>query len=241
MVSAARDILPKPTSANGSPLPFSPLPGPPPPVPKKRGRPSKADVELRQQEAIARGEVLPPSATTGTRTLTPKPPFKQATRDEPSRGLTVLAPMTGTGPSTDHSMGAHYQTEPSMVDSPGRKKRQRAPVKPKVSKISEILDNEATQAQAAMSHSGQSSFPSMNPQTTQSQVQEPQFSPRYSPPREPPQSGPPKETEQGAVPQAIHIAPAAQPVQPTQPAQTAQEESRPEVATATEPQTETKT
>lgn len=209
-------------------------------MPKKRGRPSKADVELRQQEAIARGEVLPPSATTGTRTLTPKPPFKQVARDEPSRSLTVLAPMTAAGPSTEHSMGGQYQTEPSMVDSPGKKKRQRATVKPKVSKISEILDNDATQAQAAMSHSGQSSFPSMNPQTVHSQVQEPQFSPHFSPPREL-QSGPPRETEQGIVSQAIQVAPVAQPIQTTQPTQNPQEEPRPEAATPTEPQTETTT
>jgi hypothetical protein len=49
-------------SRPSTPLVRSPLP------PKKRGRPSKAEVETRQAEAIARGEVL----------SSPKPPAKRA-------------------------------------------------------------------------------------------------------------------------------------------------------------------
>jgi hypothetical protein len=50
------------TSRPSTPLPNSPLP------PKKRGRPSKADIETRQAEALARGEELP----------SPKPSAKRA-------------------------------------------------------------------------------------------------------------------------------------------------------------------
>ncbi|CAG8956737.1 hypothetical protein HYFRA_00012281 [Hymenoscyphus fraxineus] len=234
IMSTTRDILPKPTSANGSPLhAFSPGPGPGPAsaVPKKRGRPSKADVELRQQEAIARGDILQTSAAPGTRTLTPKPPFKPTMRDEP-RGLTVLAPMTGPGPPIDQSMGGQFHTERSMLDSAGKKKRPRAPIKPKVSKINEILDNEATQTQAAASRAGQSTFPSMISHTTQGHMQEPQYSPKFLPPGEM-LSAPPQES-QGGVPQSDQAAQIPQIVQ------AAQEEARPEVANPTEPPTEAK-
>ncbi|TAQ90549.1 hypothetical protein B7494_g1103 [Chlorociboria aeruginascens] len=61
LVAIARNIQPRPAS-NGSPIAFSPS------LPvgvqaKKRGRPSKADLQARQAEAIARGEVLPPPRT----------------------------------------------------------------------------------------------------------------------------------------------------------------------------------
>ncbi|CAD6442889.1 57a2640c-1249-43d6-a55e-6bede3abbe9e [Sclerotinia trifoliorum] len=55
VVSAQRNIQPKPV-ANGSPISFaSPFVGQ---GPKKRGRPSKKDLKLRQAEEIARGEIL---------------------------------------------------------------------------------------------------------------------------------------------------------------------------------------
>ncbi|CZT08140.1 uncharacterized protein RAG0_13321 [Rhynchosporium agropyri] len=55
-ITTARDIRPKPSNT-GSPLSqptFST------PEPKKRGRPSKKDAERKQQEMIARGDILPP-------------------------------------------------------------------------------------------------------------------------------------------------------------------------------------
>ncbi|ESZ98070.1 hypothetical protein SBOR_1601 [Sclerotinia borealis F-4128] len=55
IVSAQRNIQPKP-AANGSPISFaSPFTGQ---APKKRGRPSKNDLKIRQAEEIARGEIL---------------------------------------------------------------------------------------------------------------------------------------------------------------------------------------
>ncbi|KAI9645962.1 hypothetical protein NHQ30_005399 [Ciborinia camelliae] len=55
IVSAQRNIQPKPAS-NGSPISFaSPWTSQ---VPKKRGRPSKNDLKIRQAEEIARGEIL---------------------------------------------------------------------------------------------------------------------------------------------------------------------------------------
>ncbi|KAI9749984.1 MAG: hypothetical protein M4579_006655 [Chaenotheca gracillima] len=74
--SGARNLQPRPpgmlgSSLNGhdqqrSPFQFSPEEDPSQPPKKKRGRPSKADLEARAAAAAARGETLPPkpSATT---------------------------------------------------------------------------------------------------------------------------------------------------------------------------------
>ncbi|KAH6681706.1 hypothetical protein B0J14DRAFT_221377 [Halenospora varia] len=148
-IPSARALQPKPTSANGSPLPFTSIPGPPAPQPKKRGRPSKADVEQRQQEAIARGEVLPPP-----KTLTPKGPKQPGMEEQSGSGFAAIAPMAITGPSGDPSMGGQYQTSPAMGDIPGKKKRARAtPRQPKVPK-----------------NPGESTFPAVNPQSILSQA-----------------------------------------------------------------------
>lgn len=58
--SIQRNIQPKP-AANGSSNPFSPqFSGQ---IPKKRGRPSKTDLKIRQAEEIARGERIDSLAT----------------------------------------------------------------------------------------------------------------------------------------------------------------------------------
>ncbi|KAI6715746.1 hypothetical protein PZA11_002458 [Diplocarpon coronariae] len=57
-ISATRDIRPKPPTSNGSPLSMTSFPTS---EPKKRGRPSKKDVERKQAEAIARGDIIPPA------------------------------------------------------------------------------------------------------------------------------------------------------------------------------------
>ncbi|KAG9232518.1 hypothetical protein BJ875DRAFT_485986 [Amylocarpus encephaloides] len=176
--SSTRDIRPKPTSANGSPLPFNTLPGPPPPQPKKRGRPSKADVELRQQEAIARGEVLPPP-----RVITPKV-LKQAQpqSQEASRsGFAMIAPMAPAKPTMGSGMGGGpFQSTPlEPEDSPGKKKRARQPPKPKGARISDILGSESDEAQKGSMRAGESSFPPLNPQIGSIQHgHEPQIPPR---------------------------------------------------------------
>jgi hypothetical protein len=161
MSASARDIRPKPTSANGSPLPFSsaPLPTATQP-PKKRGRPSKADVEQRQAEAIARGEVLQPS-----RTMTPKTLKPNTMRDEPGRmGFTVIAPMAPIVPSNDPTMpGSPYQSDPSSAaaaEAAEKKKRARPPAtaRPKGSRISDLLESETDETQLGPKHSGSSTF-----------------------------------------------------------------------------------
>jgi hypothetical protein len=140
-VTSARDIRPKPTSSNGSPHPFSSLPGQSAVPTKKRGRPSKADVEERQREAILRGEVLPPP-----KAITPKG-GKQAVTGEPSSaGYAAIAPM-GSAPAPELSGGVQCgpieaaSAPATMVpagDSPGKKKRARAaPRQPKVGKLQE--------------------------------------------------------------------------------------------------------
>jgi hypothetical protein len=149
--TSARDIRPKPTSANGSPLPFTSATLPSAPQPKKRGRPSKADVELRQQEAIARGEVLPPP-----RTLTPKTLKPNTMRDEPIRiAFTSIAPMGHQGhviSSNEPTVTGHpYQGDPSASaatpDSLEKKKRVRPSARPKGSRISDLLESETDEAQ----------------------------------------------------------------------------------------------
>jgi hypothetical protein len=179
---SARDIRPKPTSANGSPLPFASVPIPPAPAPKKRGRPSKADVELRQQEAIARGEVLPPS-----RTLTPKTLKPSTMREEPPRtSFTMIAPMAPAIASNEPTMtgGSPYQSDPSVaaMDAAEKKKRVRpvASARPKGSRISDLLESETDEVQKGPKHPGGSTFPAAAspPITHMQQTQEQQSPPQ---------------------------------------------------------------
>lgn len=122
-------IQPKPSS-NGSPLSFSSAPTTQ--LPKKRGRPSKADVEARNAAMIARGEVIKP------RTPAPREPVgvDPATESGVSSGgfgsLVPIAPMLQPAPTFEPSMstGASYQSGPPEddtieADAPSRKKRGR--------------------------------------------------------------------------------------------------------------------
>ncbi|RDL39327.1 uncharacterized protein BP5553_03667 [Venustampulla echinocandica] len=182
-LSSARDIRPKPPSSNGSPLPLTSLVGPPAPQPKKRGRPSKADVELRQQEAIARGEVLPPS-----KILTPKAPKQVVGQQSSTAGFTVIAPMTTAGPPTDPSAAGQYQGETIMGDS-GKKKR-------------------APRQSKGLKNPGEATFAAVNPQPSQTpQVKEPDLESAQLPaprlPSEPSQPVPPKEEEEKAPAQPV--------------------------------------
>jgi hypothetical protein len=73
--SLARDLLPKPTTS--SPAPISQ---------RKRGRPSKADVECKQREAIERGDIIP----TAPVFTSPSPPISK-------KDLYLLADATKSG------------------------------------------------------------------------------------------------------------------------------------------------
>lgn len=174
-LTSARDIRPKPTSSNGSPHPFSSFSGQSAVPTKKRGRPSKADVEERQREAILRGEVLPPP-----KTMAPKG-GKQAVTGEPSSaGYAAIAPM---GSAPEMSGGIQYQSGPieaapvsaptpaAMVptgDSPGKKKRARAtPRQPKVGILQEWERKKTNSVK--VSKPGESSFSITTPQPVQPQ------------------------------------------------------------------------
>jgi hypothetical protein len=119
----ARDILPKPPSNHGSPSGFNPSRATT--APKKRGRPSKADVEQRQAEAIARGEVIPP------KTLTPKP--EKQGGGESVGGFPTIAPRISPGPAPERPPQASFESRPygsPVEDSPAKKKRARPGSRP---------------------------------------------------------------------------------------------------------------
>lgn len=113
-IGLTRSIQPKPSS-NGSPQSFSPLVAGQ--QPKKRGRPSKADVEARNAEAIARGEVIPPPRTPGARNsqmiqFDPRSPTQRDLAPSP-RILAPSAPIggeasTGYFPTTTAGQVAAY-------------------------------------------------------------------------------------------------------------------------------------
>lgn len=113
IVSAQRNIQPKPT-ANGSPISFaSPFVGQ---APKKRGRPSKNDLKIRQAEELARGEILGQLETSKNSINSPI-----ASGGDVSLGNILSAPTAilsqDSEPSSIISLGD--QTDP------GRKKRAR--------------------------------------------------------------------------------------------------------------------
>ncbi|KAH9216578.1 hypothetical protein DL95DRAFT_118718 [Leptodontidium sp. 2 PMI_412] len=120
-VIIARDIRPKPS--NGSPL--SMTPSFPTPEPKKRGRPSKKDVERKQQEAIARGDILPPAPSMTTYQV----PGEDVSGSSYATILPAVAPALHYAPSP----GIPIERDiPESAGSPGKKRRPKAA--PKASK-----------------------------------------------------------------------------------------------------------
>lgn len=105
-ITAARNIQPKP-AANGSP--FSSGQALSTSVPKKRGRPSKADIEARQAEAAARGEILPvpapktPSSAKGSR--------KSLGAGGTGSGAAAVAPMVASGPASEPIAKGSFEVE----------------------------------------------------------------------------------------------------------------------------------
>jgi len=208
-VPPARDIRPKPTSSNGSPHPFSALPGQPPAPAKKRGRPSKADVEERNREAIARGEVLPPP-----KAMTPKGGKQPVTGEPSSAGYAAIAPMVTAPP--EQSGGVQYQAGPIEAgmtttaaptapgDSPGKRKRARpAPRQPKVGNLYE-WEEQKTNELLKVPKPGEGSFSIAPPQMTQPQAME---APQLQTPNTP--------SPAFAQPRPAEAVPISQLVQPT--------------------------
>lgn len=122
--SLARELAPKPS--NGSPGPTGSMTGK---TPKKRGRPSKADVERNKAEAIAKGVIMAPMTTIPTGS--PKLPVEEASGYAP---IAPNPPMPMTGTFYDPTLKTSSETDAAEMhpgDSPGKKKR-KPPVKPKV-------------------------------------------------------------------------------------------------------------
>ncbi|KAH7418502.1 hypothetical protein BKA64DRAFT_200807 [Cadophora sp. MPI-SDFR-AT-0126] len=112
-VSTARDIRPKPS--NGSPLSMTSFPTQ---EPKKRGRPSKKDVERKQQEAIARGDILPPVSSMG---------YQMQGEEVSVSGYAPILPAVTPTLQYAPSPGIPIEREiPESAGSPGKKRRPKA-------------------------------------------------------------------------------------------------------------------
>lgn len=108
-----RSIQPKP-AANGSPISFaSPFQGQ---TPKKRGRPSKNDLRIRQAEEVARGEILGSLETSKGSTSSPIP----------SSGDLSMATLLSV--STNATMGQESESSPiaSFIDQADSSEKKRS-------------------------------------------------------------------------------------------------------------------
>jgi hypothetical protein len=129
--SGTREIAPKPS--NGSPGPVGSMTGK---IPKKRGRPSKADVERNKQEAIAKGVIMAPIITLSTGS--PQRPPDDTSGYAPI-APTPLTSTTGTFyDPTVRSTSEPESQESQPGDAAGKKKR-RPPIKQKVGSPVDVL------------------------------------------------------------------------------------------------------
>jgi hypothetical protein len=130
----SRDLLPKPviSSSRQMPTPTSP----PETRQKKRGRPSKTDVERKQREAIERGDVIPPISV-------PSPPAGlQGQDDRPGVTPVMILPAPSArnpqhfvtpGYVLSPEMGVEHGPNPTMggdAESSGKKRKPRPPPNP---------------------------------------------------------------------------------------------------------------
>jgi hypothetical protein len=135
----ARDILPKPSNGSGSPLTMT-TPSPATSNQKKRGRPSKADVERKQREAIERGDIIPPAPAAAS------PAGLQGQEEVRLGGFAPImiapapAPVPARSPQAAMTPGHVLSPQMSMEQVPpvtmstdtAKKRRARPPPKPKV-------------------------------------------------------------------------------------------------------------
>lgn len=125
-------ILPKPS--NGSPG-FNPSQSTI--QPKKRGRPSKADVEQRQAAAIARGDIIAPP-----KPATPMPEALPAGESASTPIYAAIAPMLSPRPPASPMTPTTFVNP--EADSAGKKKRAKPPPKaPKVYYVKQMSINMA--------------------------------------------------------------------------------------------------
>lgn len=141
-VPAAREIRPK-ASNGGSPNPASSMPTT---QAKKRGRPSKADAERKQLEAIQRGEVIPPAHITpkagqqlGEGVMSTYMPIAPT----PTPTATPLTPQPITHEQSPRGLTEKEVAETAIGDSPGKKKS-RSRAAPKAPKQTPPKPGEST-------------------------------------------------------------------------------------------------
>ena len=187
--STQRVIQPKPSSNGQSPPLFaSPLPG----QPKKRGRPSKAEVEARNADLVARGHVLPPPKTTTPRSkppeLAPREAESMAQREAaffPVRPTLppIIGPRAAEGQAPES--GITFDNRPVQAasvdseasDQSSKKKRRSAPKQaPKDAK-----PREASPATIAAAQPQFNSFETGSPAAAQVQVLAPRPADRADP------------------------------------------------------------
>lgn len=133
-----RVIQPKPSSNGQSPLL---VPSPQPTQPKKRGRPSKAEVEARNADLVAKGKIIPTAKPASLRSkppeLAPREPEPMAHREpimfpaQPPRAL--LSAGVAESPLPQSSVPFESQqirggaTESDVSDTATKKKRRLGP------------------------------------------------------------------------------------------------------------------
>ncbi|PMD24268.1 hypothetical protein NA56DRAFT_32570 [Hyaloscypha hepaticicola] len=133
-----RDILPKPTHPNNNSPSMTTMSSSPAPSSsqKKRGRPSKADQERRQKEAMDRGEILPPGPVASSVGLQGPDDF----RPHPSPVTILPAPRPSqTAVTPGHMLSPQIAMErgpsPTMgSEATVRKRKPKPPAKPKAQK-----------------------------------------------------------------------------------------------------------
>jgi hypothetical protein len=128
------NILPKPSNGSGSPLAMT-TPSPATSNQKKRGRPSKANVERKQREAIERGHIIPPDLAVAS-------PAGLQGQDIRLGGFAPImpAPIPARNPQAAMAPGHILSPQMGMEQVPpvimsadtGKKRRARPPPKPKV-------------------------------------------------------------------------------------------------------------
>lgn len=185
--STQRVIQPKPSSNGQSPPLFpSPLPG----QPKKRGRPSKAEVEARNADLVARGHVLPPPNASTPRSkppeLAPREPEPLQQRDPPFFPVRpALPPIMGARVTDGQGPEIAYESRPAQpnpvnidaLDQSGKKKRRADPKQ----SPRDTGPNEANPGALAGGQPSYSSYETRPPASAQVQVLAPRPSDRPSP------------------------------------------------------------
>jgi hypothetical protein len=140
----ARDLLPKPTHPNNSSPSMTTMSSSPTSTSqKKRGRPSKADQERRQREAMDRGEILPPGPVVSSAGLQGPDDI----RPHPSPVTILPAPRPSqTTVTPGHMLSPQIAMESGPSPTMGseaivRKRKPKPPPKPKVSNSFQAAQN----------------------------------------------------------------------------------------------------